>query len=127
MKLKINAKLDAGFAPMSLVCREMREATKVDGQDIIVAAERNRGYTSVYKTRIYKDNTGHDEENCKFIDRIAKTLLWASGGYKLTIAGSEIVGEYIKNAFSHGGSRDFDVRFMERVYEEKFEVIVTDL
>ena len=127
MKLKINAKLDEGFAPMSLVCREMREATKVDGQDIIVAAERNRGYTSVYKTRIYKDNTGHDEENCKFIDRIAKTLLWASGGYKLTIAGSEIVGEYIKNAFSHGGSRDFDVRFMERVYEEKFEVVVTDL
>ncbi|MBO7196154.1 MAG: ROK family protein [Clostridia bacterium] len=127
MKLKVNALLDAGFAPMSLVCREMREATKNDGQDIVVAAERNKGYTSVYKTRIYKDNTGHDEENFKFIDRIAKTLLWASGGYKLTIAGSEAVGEYIKKAFSHGGSRDFDVRFMERVYERDFEVIITDI
>ena len=127
MKLKVQAKLDAGFAPMSLICRKMREATEADGQDIIVAAERNRGYTSVYKTRIYKDNTGHDQENFKFIDRIAKTLLWASGGYKLTIAGSAAVGEYIKAAFSHGGSRDFDVRFMERVYERDFEVIVTDL
>ena len=127
MKLKINAKLDKGFMPMALVCREMRENTVDNGQDLIVAVERNQGYTYVYKTRIYKDNTGHDEENCKFIDRIAKTLLWVAGGYKVTIAGSEVVGEYIKNTFCYGGTRDFDVRFMERVYEEKFEVIVTDL
>ena len=127
MKLKIDAKLDKGFMPMALVCREMRENTRDNGQDIVVAVERNQGYTYVYKTRIYKDNTGHDEENCKFIDRIAKTLLWVAGGYKITIAGSEVVGEYIKSTFCYGGTRDFDVRFMERVYEEKFEVIVTDL
>ena len=127
MKLKIGAKLDSGFMPMALVCREMRENTRDNGQDIVVAVERNQGYTYVYKTRIYKDNTGHDEENCKFIDRIAKTLLWVAGGYKVTIAGSEVVGEYIKNTFCYGGTRDFDVRFMERVYEAKFEVIVTDL
>ncbi len=127
MKLKIDAKLDKGFMPMALVCREMRENTVDNGQDLIVAVERNQGYTYVYKTRIYKDNTGHDEENCKFIDRIAKTLLWVAGGYKVTIAGSEVVGEYIKNTFCYGGTRDFDVRFMERVYEEKFEVIATDL
>ena len=120
-------KLDKGFMPMALVCRDMRENTVDNGQDLIVAVERNQGYTYVYKTRIYKDGTGHDEENCKFIDRIAKTLLWVAGGYKVTIAGSEVVGEYIKNTFCYGGTRDFDVRFMERVYEEKFEVIVTDL
>ena len=120
-------KLDKDFMPMALVCRDMRENTVDNGQDLIVAVERNQGYTYVYKTRIYKDNTGHDEENCKFIDRIAKTLLWVAGGYKVTIAGSEVVGEYIKNTFCYGGTRDFDVRFMERVYEEKFEVIVTDL
>ena len=127
MKLKIEAKLDKGFMPMALVCREMRENTKDNGQEIIVAVERNQGYTYVYKTRIQKDNTGHDEENCKFIDRIAKTLLWVAGGYKITVAGSEVVGEYVKNTFCHGGTRDFDARFMERVYEAKFEVIVTDL
>ena len=127
MKLKHQARLDPDFAPMALVCREMREATKEDGQEIVVAAERNQGYTTVYKTRIYKDGTGHDEENFKFIDRIAKSLLWVSGGYKLIIAGSPLVGEYIKSAFSYGGSRDFDVRFMERVYESKFEVVLTDL
>ena len=127
MELKVKAKLDAGFAPMALVCKEMREATKENGQDVVIADESNKGYTTVYKTRIYKDGTGHDEENCKFIDRIAKTLLWVAGGYKLILAGSPVVGEYLKKTFSYGGTRDFDVRFMERVYEEKFEVIVTDL
>lgn len=127
MKLKVNAKLDPSFQPLSLVVREMREATKEKGQDIIIAVERNKGYTTTYKTRIFPDGTGHDEENFRFIERIAKTLLWVAGGYKIFIAGSEKVGSEIKKAFSHGGLRDFDVKFMERVYEETFEVIICSL
>ena len=127
MNLKIKAKLDPGYQPMALVCREMREGAGEGGQDIVVAAIRNKGYTTVYKTKIYQDNTGHDAENCKFIDRIAKTLLWVSGGYKIVIAGSAVVGEYIKKTFCHGGTRDFDVRFMERVYERAFEVETCDI
>ncbi len=127
MKLKVNAKLDPQFQPLSLVCREMREATKEDGQDIVIAVERNKGYTTTYKTRIFRDGTGHDEENFRFVERMAKALLWVAGGYKLIIAGSEVVGNKIKEAFSDSGLRDFDVHFMERVYESKFEVEVRSL
>ncbi len=127
MKLKVPAKLDPQFAPLSVVCRDMREATKADGQDIVIAIERNKGYTTTYKTRIFRDGTGHDEENFNFVERIAKSLLWVAGGYKIIIAGSETVGNKIKEAYTYGGLRDFDVHFMERVYEEKFEVIVTTL
>ena len=127
MKLKVNAKLDPQFAPLSLVCRDMRAATAEDGQDIVIAIQRNKGYTSTYKARIYKDGTGHDEENFKFVERMAKAMLWVAGGYKVIIAGSEVVGAKIKEAFSYGGSRDFDVRFMERVYETAFEVEVCAL
>jgi len=127
MKLKVNAKLDPQFSPLSLVCREMKESTKENGQDIVVAVERNKGYTTTYKTRIYKDGTGHDEENFAFIERIAKSLLWVSGGYKIIIAGSDVVGNKIKEAYTVGGLREFDVKFMERVYEEKFEVVVCPL
>ena len=74
MNLKVNAKLDPQFQPLSLVCREMREATKENGQDVIIAIERNKGYTVTYKTRIFKDGTGHDEENFAFIERMAKAL-----------------------------------------------------
>ena len=122
MNLKVNAKLDPKFAPMSVVCRDMREATKENGQDIVIAVERNKGYTTTYKTRIFKDGTGKDAENFAFVERIVKTLLWVAGGYKIIIAGSDVVAEKIKEAYSHGGARDFDVKFMERVYEEKFSV-----
>ena len=127
MNLKVNAKLDPQFQPLSLVCREMREATKENGQDVIIAVERNKGYTVTYKTRIFKDGTGHDEENFEFIERMAKALLWVAGGYKIYIAGSDVVGEKIKAAYTNGGLRDFDLHFMERVYEKPFEVIVCAL
>lgn len=122
MNLKVNAKLDSQFKPMALVCREMRESTKNDGQDIIIAVERNKGYTTTYKTRIFRDGTGHDAENYAFVERIVKTLLWVAGGFKIIIAGSDTVAAKIKEAYSYGGARDFDVHFMERVYEEKFSV-----
>lgn len=122
MKLKVNAKLDPKFTPMSVVCRDMREATKEDGQDIIIAVERNKGYTTTYKTRIFKDGTGKDAENYAFVERIVKTLLWVAGGFKIIIAGSDTVAAKIKEAYSYGGARDFDVHFMERVYEQKFSV-----
>ncbi len=127
MKLKVNAKLDPQFAPLSLVCRDMREATKENGQDIVIGVERNKGYTTVYKTRIFPDGTGHDAENFDFIERMAKALLWVAGGYKLIIAGSDVVGSKIKEAYTYGGLRDFDVHFMERVYERKFVVELRSL
>ena len=127
MKLKVNAKLDPKFQPLSIVCRDMREATKENGQDIIIAIERNKGYTTTYKTRIFCDGTGHDEENFRFIERLAKSLLWVAGGYKIIIAGSEVVGNKIKEAYTDGGLRDFDVHFMERVFERPFEVEVCAL
>ncbi len=127
MKLKVNAKLDPKFQPLALICREMRENTKENGQDIVIAVERNKGFTTTYKTRIFANGTGHDEENFKFVERIAKSLLWVAGGYKIIIAGSETVGARIKEAFSYGGLRDFDVKFMERVYEETFSVEVRAL
>ena len=127
MNLKVKAKLDPNFQPLALVIREMREATKENGQDIIIAVERNKGSVTTYKTRIFPDGTGHDEENFNFIERVAKSVLWVAGGFKITIAGSEIIGNRIKEAYTHGGLREFDVQFMERVYERPFEVDVCAL
>ena len=127
MELKVNAKLDPKFEPLALVCREMREATKENGQELVIAIERNKGYTTTYKTRVFADGTGHDEENFAFVERMTKALLWVAGGYKVIIAGSEVIGNKIKEAYTDGGLRDFDVHFMERVYEQPFEVKVVSL
>ncbi len=122
MNLKVKAKLDPNFQPLALVIREMKEATKDEGQDIIIAIERNKGNITTYKTRIYKDGTGHDEENFHFIERVAKSVLWVAGGFKITIAGNDAIGKRIKEAYTVGGLREFDVHFMEQVYERPFVV-----
>ncbi|MBR6507288.1 MAG: ROK family protein [Clostridia bacterium] len=127
MKLKVNAVLDPQFQPLSLLCREMREATKENGQDIVIGIQRNKGYITTYKTRIYPDGIGKDEENINFVDRLVKSLLWVAGGYKIIIAGSKVVGANIKAAYAKGGSRDFDNGFMARVYETEFEVELRDI
>lgn len=115
MNLKVKAKLDPKFEPLSVVVREMREATKDNGQDVIVAIERNKGQISTYKTRIYPDGTGRDEENFRFIERIVKSLLWIAGGYKIFIAGSTVVGNKIKEAYTPDGIRAFDEDYMAGV------------
>ncbi len=127
MELKIKAVLDPQFAPMSLKVREMRELTKENGQDIVIGVERNKGAVTTYRTRIFPDGTGHDEENYRFVERIVKSMLWVAGGFKIIIAGSEVVAQRIKEAYVDGGYRDFDLHFMENVYESKFEVISVSL
>ncbi len=128
MKLKVLSELDTQFQPLALVVREFRKNTKGrKGQDLVIAIERNKGYISAYKTRIYKDGEGKDDVNFRFVERIVKALLWVRGGYKIIIAGSKTVGEKIKEAYQKGGLRDFDNGFMARCYEHPFEVVVTDL
>ncbi len=127
MKLKVESVLDKQFTPMALVAREFRENTKEDGQDIVIGIERNNGYVSAFKTRIYKDGIGKDDINFRYIERIVKALLWIRGGYKIIIASGSVVGEKIKKAYEKGDLRDFDNGFMARCYENPFEVVVTDL
>lgn len=121
------AKLEPEFMPMVKVIRDFKDAvTKTDSQKIIIAVERNGGLIATYDLDIYKENTGHDEENYGIAERIIKTLLWAKGGYKVYIAGSKYIYERIADDYRVGGAREFDFNFMARVYEKPFEVIYVE-
>ncbi|MBR5614351.1 MAG: ROK family protein [Clostridia bacterium] len=118
------AKLEPEFMPMVKVINDYKTAVKnADSQPVSIAVERNGGLVAVYNIDTYKDNTGHDEENYQIIERIIKTLLWAKGGFKVFIAGSEYIYSKIANDYRIGGAREFDYKFMSRVYEKPFEVV----
>ena len=124
MKLKVNAPLDPGFMPMAVVYRDFEAAVKAEGgEKLTIGLERNNGLTSIFTVEVFKDGTGHDEENHDFVERIVKTLLWARGGYKIIIAGSKVIADRIKEDYSKGGIRAFDSEFMADVYEAPFQVI----
>ena len=123
MELKVKALLDPGFKPMSVVMREYDQAVAAaKNQPLVIGIVRNKGYVSAYKTAIFADGTGHDEENARYIERIVKTMLWVKGGYKVIVAGSKAVYDAIADAYRMGGAREFDADFMAKVYEKPFEV-----
>ncbi|MBR5137050.1 MAG: ROK family protein [Clostridia bacterium] len=122
MKLKCNTYLDKGFQPMSIYVRDFLAAVGEQGQDIVIGIQRNKGNMSTFATKIYPDGTGHDEENGAYVERLVKTLLWARGGYKVIIAGSKVMADYMAKVYSVGGLRDFDRDFMAGVYEQPFQV-----
>ena len=124
MKLKVQAPLDPGFQPMSVVYREFEAAVKAEGgEKLTIGLERNNGLTSVFTLEVFKDGTGHDEENHAFVERIVKSLLWIRGGYKIIIAGSKVIADRIKEDYSETGIRAFDREFMSGVYEAPFQVV----
>ncbi|MCI8332165.1 MAG: ROK family protein [Clostridiales bacterium] len=123
MELKVKALLDPGFKPMSVVMREYdKKVAAAQNQPLVIGIVRNKGYVSAYKTAIFADGTGHDEENARYIERIVKTMLWVKGGYKVIVAGSKVVYDAIAGSYCQGGAREFDADFMAKVYEKPFEV-----
>ncbi len=123
MNMKIKAILDPQFRPMALETRNFNaDVAKATSQKIAVSIVRNEGYTETIKLDVFADGV-NDERNCAYIERIVKTLLWAYGGYKIYIAGSKVIFDYIQKAYTAEGIRAFDKNFMERVYENPFEVL----
>ncbi len=119
----ILAKLEPEFMPMIKALNDFKEDVKKnESQPVVIAVERNGGLTATFNLDVYKENTGRDEENYAIVERIIKTLLWAKGGYKVTVAGSKYIYDRIADDYSVGGARDFDRITMARIYEKDFEV-----
>lgn len=110
--------LDKTFAPLLAYNREFLKTAK---KPIAVAVERSGGLVSVYDTFIHGTPEMADADNY-YVDRLVKFLLWAKGGFKVTVCGDENVYKYIAKTYAPSGSRAFDEDFMEQVYERDFEV-----
>jgi len=111
--------LDSTFIPLSAFNREFLKTAK---KPLSVAVERSGGLISVYDTFIHGTEDMKEADDY-YVDRLVKFLLWAKGGFKVYICGDENIYNYIKETYSKDGARAFDFDFMERVYENPFEVV----
>ena len=116
--------LDKNFYPMIKALNDFDALVKKNGSAVKVTlvAERSGGYNYVYTYDALPDGV-NDQLNFRIAERLAKTILWVVGGYKIYVAGSESVYAYLKNAYTLSGLRAFDVDFMSGVYEKPFEVL----
>ena len=117
--------LDPTFVPMAAFVRAF-EASARNGKEIGIAVERNQGYIAARRVKIH-GTPERREADLAYVERTVKMLLWAYGGYKITICGDEAVGAFIADTYRIGGRREFDVDFMSTVYERPFEVTTAPL
>ncbi len=113
--LMIKPILDADFIPARVYNDEfVKNATR----PFTIAAEREDGLICRVDTKLC-DNK---DKNNFYVERIAKTLLWSAGGWKLIMSGDHEVYKYMKAAYTRDGLRAFDVDFWSTVYGREFEV-----
>lgn len=124
IKPKFIPVLDQKYRPAVLEVKAFLKAIVESGKGtpLRIALERSNGLLSVYETWVFADETEMNESNCFYIERLVKTLLWQKGGWRLIIGGSTKIGEYLRKIYAHGGLREFDAQFMNRVYERPFIV-----
>ncbi len=116
VELKNKPVLDPGFLPLY---RWEQEYLKGAKEHIAIAIRRNDGKIAVIDTFIHGD-AAHLEADCYYIERKVKFLLWAKGGFEVTICGSKEIYEYIKAQYAADGARKFDFMTMADVYESEF-------
>lgn len=118
--------LDPHFYPMlkALEDFDARVASEKSCRraNITLVVERNGGYNYVYSYKGLRDGVD-DELNYRVAERLAKTVLWVCGGYKIGVAGSKYIYEHLRAAYAKDGARAFDEDFMSGVYERPFEVV----
>ncbi|MBQ3093962.1 MAG: ROK family protein, partial [Clostridia bacterium] len=123
--LEVNIKnvplLDKGYIPMAAFCKAF-EASAANGKELIIAVERNQGYTAVRKVKVHGTEEMKQADRV-YVERAVKMLLWAYGGWKVFICGDEALGAFIAETYAVGGAREFDAEFMGRVYEKDFTVV----
>jgi predicted NBD/HSP70 family sugar kinase len=122
---KVPAPLDPGFQPAVLFNRHYVETARqsAGAATLVIGLEREGGSLSRYETVVKAEADG---DTLRYVERIVKFLLWAQGGWKIYLGGPGVIGEHIRQCYSAGGPRAFDLELMGRVYERQFEVTVTD-
>ena len=111
--------LDPEFIPFGLWADAYRKGAK---KPIAIAIERNEGYTSVWNTFIHGTEEMFDADY-RYVERYVKFLLWAIGGFRISVCGCTEIAARLQNAYSEEGTRAFDCDFFEKVYERKLEIL----
>lgn len=120
--------LDEHYRPPILANRAFLQAVQESGASspIVIGIERNDGSFSRFETLVFSDNHPDALYNQYYIERIIKFLLWQKGGWKVHVGGSKIIGEHIKTVYADNGERKFDWKFMGKVYNHVFEVVLCE-
>ncbi len=120
--IKNKPALDPAFMPIL----KFNQAFLADAtQPLSLAVERSDGQIAVCHTKIH-GTPEREQADCYYVNRLVKTMLWMKGGFRVYVAGSEKIRDYLAKAYSAGDEQDFDFGYMSDVFEHPFEVLLVD-
>ena len=116
--------LDPGFLPAALWNRRYRElAARKPSHPLAVTVERANGAISRFDTVLLEETGENAALNLRYVERLVKFMLWAYGGWHVTVAGGARVAAELRRIYSASGARSFDFDVMgRRVYDRPFTV-----
>ena len=112
--------LEPDFIPFAAWARAYLRGA---GVPVAVAVEREGGKVTVRRTRIH-GTAALQEADRRYLERYVKFLLWSVGGWRVYICGADTLARALQADYAPGGAREFDVQFMQDVYERPFEIVV---
>ena len=89
-----------------------------------IAVERENKLVTVREMKLR--GAEFAEANYRYAERMVKLLLWSVGGWRVYLCGDDAVAKQMQDAYRMGGTREFDVGFMQDVYERPFEIVISD-
>ena len=117
------------IAPMS-VLNEIYDGidSKSNAQLVSIAWEREEGKIYRYDFPIPKRYDAAGKQLIQLaVDRIAKFIVWAAGGWKLYLAGPDEIVKPVAKAYTKKGARAFDYDFFSSIYGRPVEVEIVPL
>lgn len=121
---KIRPSLDPDFVPAVLWNRAYQRAVREtgEGQEFGLAVSQDRAAARV-TTQVFPHREPWIQLNERYVERLLKFLLWQSGGYAVSVAGSEELARTLRDIYSPDGRRSFDYEFVgEGIYRSPFSV-----
>ena len=111
--------LDSGFIPFGVWANAYLEKAS---RPFKIAVEREGGLISVFETKLR--GAEFAEANYRYAERFVKMLLWSVGGWRVYLCGDDALATRMQDEYRAGGKREFDVGFMQDVYERPFEIVI---
>lgn len=119
IEVKNKPELDPEFIPLFKFNEAFLKTAKTE---LSIAIEKDGNQISVISTFIHGDEA-HREADRYYIDRLVKFTLWQKGGFRIYVKGDDDIFNWLRDAYSEGGSRAFDADFFSMLYDHDFEVV----
>ena len=117
--MKHAPKLDPTFIPFGVWSAAYLKGAK---KPLAIAIERDKGRISVHHTYIY-GTPEMAEADYRYAEQYVKFLLWAVGGFRISVCGCSELAQKLQKAYTPEGDRHFERTFFNQLYERDLEIL----